>query len=176
MTRDNQERAPVDCVLWTNLWSCKTPSDSPICAHWVHGNRPDAHSVRFSISGTRLCLGVGPHPPTPHASLAHGRTPNQHCSHDCSSSSSISTRTWRPNQPFSLLPSSCPLLVSSDTHSRTHRCSCLIVRTKIAATTPLKAIAGIATYPLAQLDIASLPGAFVSRLFKFFFALDASCS
>ena len=30
--------------------------------------------------------------------------------------------------------------------------------------------------PLAQLDITSLPRAFVSRLFKFSFALDASCS
>ena len=43
----------------------------------------------------------------------------------------------------------------------------LIVRTKIAASTPPKAIAGIVTHPLAQLDITSLPRAFVSRLFKF---------
>ena len=40
----------------------------------------------------------------------------------------------------------------------------------------LKVITGMVTCPLAQLDIASLPRAFVPRLFKFSFALDVCCS
>ena len=37
------------------------------------------------LSGARLHPSAGPHLPTPHAATAHGRTPNQHRSCDCSS-------------------------------------------------------------------------------------------
>ena len=76
---------PVDCLL---LWHVLCFTN--LCALSTR-NRPDAHSLRYSVSGTRLCLGAGLHPPTPSAPLAHGRTPNQHCSHDCSSCSSTSS-------------------------------------------------------------------------------------
>ena len=75
----------VDCVL---LWNVLCFTN--LCALSTR-NRPDAHPLRFSVSGTRLCLGAGPHPPTTSASLAHGRTPNQRCSHDYSSCSSTSS-------------------------------------------------------------------------------------
>ena len=39
----------------------------------------------FPLSGARLHPSTGPHLPTPHAATAHGRTPNQHRSCDCSS-------------------------------------------------------------------------------------------
>ena len=39
----------------------------------------------FSLLGAPLHLSAGPHLPTPHATAAHGHTPNQHRSCDCSS-------------------------------------------------------------------------------------------
>ena len=41
------------------------------------------------LSGAQLQLSAGPHLPTPHATAAHGHTPNQHRFCDCSSCPSI---------------------------------------------------------------------------------------
>ena len=43
----------------------------------------------FPLPGAQLHLSAGPHLPTPHATAAHGHTPNQHRFFDCSPCSSI---------------------------------------------------------------------------------------
>ena len=43
----------------------------------------------FPLSGAQLHLSAGPHLPTPHATAAHGHTPNQHRFCDCFSCPSI---------------------------------------------------------------------------------------
>ena len=68
---------------------CETLSASPT-VRTEHTPIDLTHTpLDFPLSGAQLHLSAWPHLPTPHATAAHGHTPNQHRFSDCSSCSKI---------------------------------------------------------------------------------------
>ena len=77
-----------------DLWIWRTPVARRALSHppvrTEHTPIDLTHTpLDFPLSGAQLHLSAGPHLPTPHATAAHGHTPNQHRFCDCSSCPSI---------------------------------------------------------------------------------------
>ena len=165
---------PVDCVPLT-VSCCGTLSVSPICAHWVHaidlsctlfdflfraldcasalGRIRRLQALHLLMAGRQTSIVLTSTPPAP--ALPH---------------------ELRSNQPYLLLPFSCLSLVPSDTHPWTRRCSRWSFAPRLQLARLPRLSQGQSRTRSPQLDITSLPRAFVSRLFKFSFTSDAFCS